>query len=178
MKASSSAEKDSFIQNKILFSAENGVKIPYQGFQSQKNLSKASWTWIPNETSKKNMSYTSHTRFENEPVISQKIIQCKRERKHVSSTPNLVSLHAIQYLLINTTNMDSENWIAKNITSRKISYTMCRRVIFCIKHMACADAEALLKVCRHRHPALIPGLKFEPRSSSEGLGLPSYSVLQ
>jgi len=44
--------------------------------------------------------------------------------------------------------------------------------------MACADAEALLKVCRHRHPALIPGLKFEPRSSSEGLGLPSYSVLQ
>jgi len=109
MKASSSAEKDSFIQNKILFSAENGVKIPYQGFQSQKNLSKASWTWIPNETSKKNMSYSSHTRFENEPVISQKIIQCKRERKHVSSTPNLVSLHAIQYLLINTTNMDNEN---------------------------------------------------------------------
>ena len=177
MKPSSSADKDSFIQNKRLFSAENGIKIPYQGFQSQRTFQNHRGPGSQMKHKKRTRA-TSRTRFENEPVISQKIIQCKRERKHVSSTPNLVSLHAIQYLLINTTNMDNENWIAKDITVSKISHTICRHVISCIKHMACADAEALLKVCRHRHPALIPGLKFEPRSSSEGLGLPSYSVLQ
>jgi len=71
MKASSSAEKDYFIQNKILFSAENGVKIPYQGFQSQRTFQNHRGPGSQMKHKKRTRA-TSRTRFENEPVISQK----------------------------------------------------------------------------------------------------------